>query len=207
MPSSADHGLVAHATNDPPTDIDMKRRLVRSLAALSLIIAVVAIFVGIYTGSCFITHSLEKSTFEIHFSRSGFSVYSERIYDPPDGSVASWTDYQSPYGWTLEFYDQFEGSRQYYIPPFTPDTDFDWGRLRYVSWDNSRRSWPSITRVLTVPSWAMLLMLLALPGAVAISSYRQKKRIKPGYCKTCGYDLRATPDRCPECGATKSGPA
>jgi hypothetical protein len=40
-----------------------------------------------------------------------------------------------------------------------------------------------------------------LPGAWFGSRIVRRRRRPPHACRRCGYDLRATPDRCPECGA------
>jgi hypothetical protein len=54
-----------------------------------------------------------------------------------------------------------------------------------------------------VPYWIIVLVTLASAGwSLRLSRRRLRAaRQRLGQCVACGYDLRATPGRCPECGA------
>jgi hypothetical protein len=53
---------------------------------------------------------------------------------------------------------------------------------------------------LLVPFWFLALLMLILPSVSAVRFARRRRAHPPGVCQNCGYDLRMTPDRCPECG-------
>jgi hypothetical protein len=58
---------------------------------------------------------------------------------------------------------------------------------------------------IAVPYW-LLILLSMIPATLLLGRHlRLKRRLELNLCAECGYDLRETPDRCPECGAAPSG--
>jgi hypothetical protein len=57
---------------------------------------------------------------------------------------------------------------------------------------------------LMVPWWFLALLTAVLPVWRVKSWLKSRRRAEPGGCRVCGYDLRASVDRCPECGTPKA---
>jgi hypothetical protein len=55
-------------------------------------------------------------------------------------------------------------------------------------------------RTAAVPYLILVIVFLIPLGIVLRMRRRDRLKAERGLCKVCGYDLRATPRRCPECG-------
>jgi hypothetical protein len=63
------------------------------------------------------------------------------------------------------------------------------------SYGNFRFSW------VLIPYWVPVVVSAIPPALWGVNRSRRNRRRGSGqFCAACGYDLRATPDRCPECG-------
>ena len=73
------------------------------------------------------------------------------------------------------------------------------GRLGFA-WHRDR---PGPRALLRIPHWALVIGSLLPTGGILLRwrrNWLMGSRVAAGLCASCGYDTRASPDRCPECG-------
>jgi hypothetical protein len=60
------------------------------------------------------------------------------------------------------------------------------------------------TRRWSLPDWSLVAAFALFPAIFAFRQVRavrrRRRRSRLGLCPACGYDLRGSPERCPECG-------
>jgi hypothetical protein len=103
------------------------------------------------------------------------------------------------------------GWKRSYLPEELVYRELDWFPKRSI-WNRlgfhhrdlrnyGKRFDPSADRSWMVPCWFHILISAAIPGSQLLKLYnRRRRRFIGTSCEFCDYDLRATPNRCPECG-------
>jgi hypothetical protein len=174
----------------------VKRRLFTILSALSLLLFVAVVVLWVrsywyYEGGPVV---LVATSFRLE-SGSGTLVTCWRVDDNPR-SV--------PNGrWKVVPMSKMPGGK-FGLPPQSS------GALgfRYWAYDLPIEGWakPMEGRQLFVPYWAAVLLFALLPMVWLTLTLRNRRRQELRRCPACGYDLRATPGRCPECGVFPAAP-
>jgi hypothetical protein len=96
------------------------------------------------------------------------------------------------------------------VPPSsTKFIDFETPLFSQWAWDEVRDTRNGreheVQRIIKIPLWPIALVTGVLP-TLRFQRYRRERRAwLGGHCAHCGYDLRASPERCPECGTTARG--
>jgi hypothetical protein len=82
----------------------------------------------------------------------------------------------------------------------------DTGRITYPDPTGRYRALSCPFWMVAIPYWFVAPLAAVLPAAWLWQRRRAARRAGSNACAQCGYDLRATPGRCPECGAVPETP-
>ena len=182
----------------------MIRRLLNLLTTLSLLLCVAV--VALWVRSYFVWEMVALDTHGRNdeyltrtrcslgsvYGRLDLKVKTNRdpaalVSAPADVGVARWR-YAGNAAGTMEIFGWWETHRFFAVEDYT-----------------GTAGQTESTRFFFVPYWALVLLFSIAPIQSAWRHRRRKRHNGAGFCPSCGYDLRATPDRCPECGTAAGG--
>ena len=92
-----------------------------------------------------------------------------------------------------------EANERYNAPSWIARLGIDW-RAKDNSSVDTQGHYAYREVFFSVPYWPFVVLGGALGWWIGRRPRLLRRRIKAGLCVACGYDVRATPDRCPECG-------
>ncbi len=166
----------------------LRRILFNTLTAISLLLAIAT--AGLWVRSVFafdgfiLTPDLpgdRSTTWGYHQSRGSFSLHQEV--------------FTSRYRQGLPFFDSYHGSisdaERRLLPEgwgFSFSTLRPEGRMAQSRWE------------IWLPFWFPLVLFGLLPAVRIVMRVRHRKDVAEHRCPACGYDMRANPAKCSECG-------
>jgi hypothetical protein len=93
--------------------------------------------------------------------------------------------------------------RSYDAPRWANRLGFDW------RWNTRHGTAPfaftSRERHVAIPFWLLIVLCAGSGWLLGRRNWLIRRRVLAGLCPACGYDCRATPDHCPECGYRGAG--
>lgn len=157
----------------------MRRRVLTTLSALSLLLCVAAVALWVRSHWAFdhLGYTTDRGSVALANPKGGLLLYTDAIDAATIRRRKGFAHFRES---ALDMAEAFGSPHR------------RWGPVRV--WSGPPH------RIVVVQWWLPAALLAVAPGAWLADRVRLRRRHLLGLCPACGYDLRASKERCPECG-------